>query len=66
LDGKPEGKKPLGRPRRGCEYNIRMNVRKIRWEGVDCIRLAQDRDQWQSVVFGNEPPVSIKAGNFVE
>jgi hypothetical protein len=45
LFGKPAGKKPLGRPRRRWEDNIRMNLREIGWEGVDCIHLAQERDQ---------------------
>jgi hypothetical protein len=46
LVGKPEGKKPLGRPRRRWEYWVRMA-----WlGGVDWIRLAQDRDWWRAVV----------------
>jgi len=44
---KPEGKRPLGRPRHRGEDNIIMNLRNIRWEGVDWIHLAQDRDQWR-------------------
>jgi hypothetical protein len=43
LVGKPEGKRPLGRPRRRWE-DIRMDLRKIGWEGVDWMHLAQDRD----------------------
>jgi hypothetical protein len=50
LVGKPEGKRPLGRPRHRWEDGIRMNLREIGWEGVDWIRLAQDRDWWQAVV----------------
>jgi hypothetical protein len=50
LVGKPEGKIPLGRPRRRCEYGIRMDLREIDLGGVDCIRLAQDRDRWRDVV----------------
>jgi uncharacterized protein with von Willebrand factor type A (vWA) domain len=46
---KPEDKRPLGRPRRRRE-DIRMDVRKIGREGVDWIRLAQDRDQWRAPV----------------
>jgi hypothetical protein len=46
LVGKPEGKRPLGSPRRRREDNIRMDLREIGWEGVDWIHLAQDRDQW--------------------
>jgi hypothetical protein len=45
LVGKPEGKRPLGRPRRRLEDNIRMDLRKIGWDGKDWIDLAQDRAQ---------------------
>jgi hypothetical protein len=47
---KTEGKRPLGRPRRRWEENIRMNLGEIGWEGVDWMHLAQDRDQWRAVV----------------
>jgi hypothetical protein len=50
LVGKPEGKIPLGRPRRRWEYGIRMDVREIGVGGVDWIRLALDRDRWGAVV----------------
>jgi hypothetical protein len=50
LVGKPEGKRPLGRPRRRWEDGIRMDVKKIGLGGVDWIRLAQDRDRWRAVV----------------
>jgi hypothetical protein len=46
LEGKPEGKRPLGRPRRG----IRMDLRETGLGGVDWIRLAQDRDRWRAFV----------------
>jgi hypothetical protein len=46
----PERKRALGRPRRRWDDNIRMNLGEIGWEGVDCTRLAQDRDQWRAVV----------------
>jgi hypothetical protein len=48
--GKPEGKRPPGRPR--CKYmdNIKMDLRVIGWGGMDWIYLAQDRDQWRAVV----------------
>jgi hypothetical protein len=45
LVGKPEGKKPLGRPRRGWVDNIKMNILEIGWGGVHWIGLAQDRDK---------------------
>jgi hypothetical protein len=50
LVGKPEGKRPLGRPRRRWEDGIRMDLREIDLGGVDWIRLAQDRDRWRAVV----------------
>jgi hypothetical protein len=45
LIGKPEGKRPLGRPRRRWEDNIKMDLGEIRFDGVDSINLAQDRDR---------------------
>jgi hypothetical protein len=50
LVGKPEGKRPRGRPRHREEDNIRMDLKEIVWEGLDWMHLAQDRDQWQSLV----------------
>jgi hypothetical protein len=50
LVGKPEGKRPLGRPRHRWEDGIRMDLREIGWGSVDWIQLAQDRDRWQAVV----------------
>jgi hypothetical protein len=50
LVGKPEGKRPLGRPRRMWEDGIRMDLRETGWRGVDWIRLAQDRNRWRAVV----------------
>jgi hypothetical protein len=50
LVGKPEGKRPLGRPRRKWVDNIRMDLRGIGWDGVDCIDMAQDRDQRRALV----------------
>jgi hypothetical protein len=44
LLGKPEGKKPIGRPRRMKVENIKIELRKMGWDGVDWIDLAQDRD----------------------
>jgi hypothetical protein len=49
LVGKPEGKRPLGRPRRRWEDGIRMDLREIGLGGVDWIRLSQDRDRWRAV-----------------
>jgi hypothetical protein len=50
LVGKPEGKRPLGRPRHRWEDNIRMDLREIGWGGMDWIDLAQDRDHWRALV----------------
>ena len=48
--GKPEGKRPLGRPRRRWEDNIKMDLQKVECGGVDWIELAQDRDSWLELV----------------
>jgi hypothetical protein len=50
LVGKPEGKRSLGRPRRGWEYNVKMDVGGIGWGGMEWIDLAEDRDQWRALV----------------
>jgi hypothetical protein len=50
LVGKPEGKRPLGRPRRRWEDGIRTDLRGIGWRVVDWIRLALYRDRWRAVV----------------
>ena len=48
--GKPEGKRPLGRPRRSRENNIKVDLLEIGWEGMDWIDLAQYRDRWRAFV----------------
>ena len=50
LVGKPEGKKPLGRPRRRWVDNIRMDLQEVGCGCVDWIGLAQDRDRWRTLV----------------
>jgi hypothetical protein len=50
LVGKPEGRRPLGRPRRRWEDNIKMDLREVWCGGADLIDLAQDRDRWRAVV----------------
>jgi hypothetical protein len=50
LVGKPEGKRPLGRPRRRWKNGIRMDLKETGLEGVHWIRLDQDRDRWRAVV----------------
>jgi hypothetical protein len=47
---KPEGKRPLGRPRRRWVNNIKMDLREIGKNGMDWIDLAQDTDQWRALV----------------
>jgi hypothetical protein len=49
LVGKPEGKRPLGRPRREWEM-LKMDLREIGWADMDWIDSAQDRDQWKALV----------------
>jgi hypothetical protein len=43
--GKPEGKRPLGRPRRRWVYNIRVDLGEVGWGDMDCIGVAQDRNR---------------------
>jgi hypothetical protein len=50
LVGKPEGKRPLGRPRRRWEDNIKMDLQEVGCVGLDWIELSQDRDRWRNVV----------------
>jgi hypothetical protein len=48
--GKPEGKRPLGRPRSKWVDNIKLDLRDLGWGGMDWIVLAQDKDQWSVLV----------------
>jgi hypothetical protein len=50
LVGKPEGKRPLGRPRRRWMDNIRMDLGVVGWGDVDWIGLAKDRNRWRALV----------------
>jgi hypothetical protein len=50
LVGRPEGKRPLGRPRRRWEDNIKVDLMEIGIDGANWIRLAQDRVQWRPFV----------------
>ena len=50
LVGKPEGRRPLGRPRRRWVDNIRMNLQEVGCGYMDRIGLAQDRDRWRTLV----------------
>jgi hypothetical protein len=50
LIGKPEGKRPLGRPTCRCKDNIRMDLKEVGREVVERIYLPQDRDNWRACV----------------
>jgi hypothetical protein len=50
LVGTPEGKRPVGRPRRRWVDTIKIDLREIRWDVMDWIDLAQDRDRWRALV----------------
>jgi hypothetical protein len=50
LVGKPEGKRPLGRPRRRWKDDIKMDFKEVGCGGMDWIGLAQDRDRWRALV----------------
>ena len=47
---KPEGKRPLGRPGRRWEDNIKLNLQEVEWGCMDWIEVAQDRDRWRALV----------------
>jgi hypothetical protein len=49
--GKPEGKRPLGRPRRSWVDNIRMDLGEVGWTDVDWIGVAQDMNRWRALVY---------------
>jgi hypothetical protein len=65
LVGKPEGKIPLGRPRRRWVDNIKIDLGETGWDRMGWIDLAQDRDQW-TYEHGNEPSGSIKSWEVLE
>jgi hypothetical protein len=50
LVGKPEGKRPLGRPRRGWDDNIKMDLQEVGCGDMDWVELTQDRDRWRALV----------------
>jgi hypothetical protein len=63
---KPEGKRPLRRPRRRWVDSIKMNLRETGWDGMDWIDLAQDKDQWRALVNTiMNLRVSLNAGKFL-
>jgi hypothetical protein len=66
LVGKPEGKRPLGRPRHRWKDNIRMDLQVVGCRGMDGIGLSQDRDRWRAIVNAvMNLRVQQPAGNFL-
>ncbi|KAJ4440065.1 hypothetical protein ANN_08196 [Periplaneta americana] len=63
LVGRPEGKRPLGRPRRRWEDNIKMDLREVRYDDKDWINLAQDTDQWRAYV---RAAMNLRTGTYVK
>jgi hypothetical protein len=59
LVGTAEGRRPLGRPRRRWEDNIKTDLHEVGW-GMDWIQLAQNRDSWR------DPPGPVKCGEFLD
>jgi hypothetical protein len=67
LVGKPEGKRPLGRPRRRWEDNIKMDLQAVGCGDMDLIELARYRDWWRVRVNAvMKPSGSIKYGEFLQ
>ena len=62
---KPEGKRPLGRPRCRWEDNIKMDLQEVGGGCGDWMELAQDRDRWRALEYDEEPSGSKNAGNFL-
>jgi hypothetical protein len=64
--GKLEGKRPLGRPRRRWEDNIKVHLQEVGGGSIDWIELAQDRDRAGPCECGNESSGSIKCREFLD
>ena len=63
---KPEGRKPLGRPRRRWVDNIRMDLQEVECGHMDWIGLSQDRDSWRALVSAEKPSGTVKCGEFLD
>jgi hypothetical protein len=66
LVGRPEGRRPLGRPRRRWEDNIKIDLQEVVRDGMDWIDTDQDRDRWRALVSAvMKLRVPYNAGNFL-
>jgi hypothetical protein len=64
--GKPEGKRPLRRPKSRWENNIKMDLQEVGYRGTECVDLAQDRDRWRALVnLAMKLRVPYNVGNFL-
>jgi len=67
LVGKPEGKRPLGRPRHRWEDNIKIDLQEVGCGGMDWIKLAQDRDRWRALVNAvMNLRIPLNCGEFID
>jgi hypothetical protein len=66
LVGKPKGERPLGRTRRRWQENSKLDLKEVRWGGLNWIDLAQDRDRWRALVHAvRNVRVARNEGNFL-
>ena len=65
LLGKPDGKRPLGRPMHRW-IDIRMDLQEVGCQYMDCIGLAQDRQVVDACECGNEPSGTVECGEFLD
>jgi hypothetical protein len=66
LVGKPEGKRPLGKPRHRWEDNFKVDLKEIGWKGVDWIDLTREGQVAGHHEYDKEPLCSIKCGEFLD